>query len=1005
MKIKLQVSILFICIGVIASSVIGMTAIPETSIVSLVVSGQTNIIKNEPYFELVDMGDYVLLPLNALSLLLEFNLNFDREQNIVTISSSRFQREVEIHLDDLTYQVGDKVEWGSQPPLALNGDFYISPMVLEYVAQVKITWDFQNQELIIKGEWFPEKTLNRRSSAKTKDILSEDPEIKPLEGPDFSIGTIEYQLRMENHQDSSGVQSLTNILGLRGDGRAGPWSLSLGADFGELSEPSLTLIKVKYNLNNQLIVIGDSEVCLEETLGLKDIRGILYQFPENQIDQKLYVWTKVTGEASPGDQVQLFVNDQIVSEVTIREGNSYQFMNVPLKPRRINFIRVVIEKPSGECIETTKKVLASPRLIDRGANQYLLAGGAYHQSGLATSEGDMIAIRSKNGLTEGVSLNCEFVTFRPDNFFQAAQPVIHGGDLGIGLRINPSLIYSLDWLFGGTETEDPYQSGWKSSLLYGADHGCFEVTAFNTPAEITNGLRNVTPGRGITLNHELEFGKNMDFRVSGSLVESLPETFSKSMNAYSAYLGHHSDPQAAFQTVTSAMVKQQMINFQSEGVFSSEKQTGLILEYAGNTKGFSTKNQLEVFNADITKDSAPLNQKSVALKSTIIKSIHDSLLFGLTLNPQELCNNNEINAVNLNAQTTLKWNNQNLWLSMNYLVDEKLDPNLNSGLKLMKEESSWGIKYYFGKTASLYFNSASKTDNYNYSYTKNDFGGSLDWPQNESRLWLDLGYISPLAADSQPQWTYSFGFQKVFKSGLELSLETERLYDNINSSYQDGARLTLSQAIGFGPGRVRTMKYSSLENLSFISGTVYLDENGNAQKDPGERGVPGVKIALEGRVAETNESGVYIFNQVDPGVYRLNFSMKSLPADYTPNTPEQLLMIKQSENQFVDFGVTINGSISGKVFLDTNANGKQDEGEEGLSWIGISLDSNQKSFTSQAGTFYFENIPLGAHTISIIPGTVPTTMQAPDGEYQVMITEQRLDSQEILIPIVYKFIE
>ena len=187
-----------------------------------------------------------------------------------------------------------------------------------------------------------------------------------------------------------------------------------------------------------------------------------------------------------------------------------------------------------------------------------------------------------------------------------------------------------------------------------------------------------------------------------------------------------------------------------------------------------------------------------------------------------------------------------------------------------------------------------------------------------------------------------------------------------------------------------------------IGGKVYLDINGNGQFDADDQPLDGIKILVDGRIAETNQDGEYIFSSLPPGIYRVYFHLPSLPANYTPVTEPQLIRLREQENFFVDFAVTVNGSISGKVFIDANANGRQDGNESPLPWIGVILDEGQqKVFTDSDGSFYFEGVALGAHTVTLDPQSLPTGLTITGYEVKtVFLTEEALDYPGLQFPLI-----
>jgi hypothetical protein len=104
-----------------------------------------------------------------------------------------------------------------------------------------------------------------------------------------------------------------------------------------------------------------------------------------------------------------------------------------------------------------------------------------------------------------------------------------------------------------------------------------------------------------------------------------------------------------------------------------------------------------------------------------------------------------------------------------------------------------------------------------------------------------------------------------------------------------------------------------------------------------------------------------------------------------------------------NFGLTINGTVSGNVFIDENVNGSKDENEEYLMWAGLELSGlNRKDYTDQRGEFYFQNVPLGYHQLLLLEESLPKGTKPLNGfEHEIYITEDQLDHHGIDIPIVY----
>ena len=134
-----------------------------------------------------------------------------------------------------------------------------------------------------------------------------------------------------------------------------------------------------------------------------------------------------------------------------------------------------------------------------------------------------------------------------------------------------------------------------------------------------------------------------------------------------------------------------------------------------------------------------------------------------------------------------------------------------------------------------------------------------------------------------------------------------------------------------------------------------------------------------------------------------SLSYRNLIADYTRVTDEILVKVRDNQNIMQNFGLTINGTVSGQIFIDNNANGIKDEDEEYLMWAGMELvNLNRKDYSDKSGEFYFQNVPLGNHQLVLLKESLPKGTKPLNGyEYEIFITEDNLDIRDIDIPIIY----
>lgn len=164
-----------------------------------------------------------------------------------------------------------------------------------------------------------------------------------------------------------------------------------------------------------------------------------------------------------------------------------------------------------------------------------------------------------------------------------------------------------------------------------------------------------------------------------------------------------------------------------------------------------------------------------------------------------------------------------------------------------------------------------------------------------------------------------------------------------------------------------------------LSGTVFYDKDENGIKDPGESGFPDMEITLERANGApvtnwTDNDGHYTF-QVSPGTEVKITSMGPGGTHY-PTTPEQLFVTPHEAQlyQGLDFGYsndTKAAVIFGTVFNDTNSNGIQEIGENGLPGAVVNLSNSSllQTFTTEArglvaGTFTFTVDTIGIYLVS-----------------------------------------
>jgi hypothetical protein len=184
-----------------------------------------------------------------------------------------------------------------------------------------------------------------------------------------------------------------------------------------------------------------------------------------------------------------------------------------------------------------------------------------------------------------------------------------------------------------------------------------------------------------------------------------------------------------------------------------------------------------------------------------------------------------------------------------------------------------------------------------------------------------------------------------------------------------------------------------------IRGQLFHDADGNGRRSKREAPLPGVSVFLDTDGDETPDDaepkaltgadGSYAFTALPAGAYRVRVSppagWRAVPARGAP--PSAGAAGGNARAVFVrgrarakpvalkPLGLTPAGSISGTVFLDTNANGARDAGEPPLGRSRVFIDTNRDGVwqkteravnTDRAGNWVLHGVAGGTHHLNVV---------------------------------------
>ncbi|GGU51282.1 SdrD B-like domain-containing protein [Lentzea flava] len=181
---------------------------------------------------------------------------------------------------------------------------------------------------------------------------------------------------------------------------------------------------------------------------------------------------------------------------------------------------------------------------------------------------------------------------------------------------------------------------------------------------------------------------------------------------------------------------------------------------------------------------------------------------------------------------------------------------------------------------------------------------------------------------------------------------------------------------------------------------VWKDTNRNGLQDGDEPGVPGVTVTLKdgtgatvGTPKQTGADGKYLFDQLPNGTYQVCFDLSTAPAEYagylltrlnagaddakdsdadpaTKCTHTTTLGPDKREDLTLDAGIRPPNKLGDFVWIDTNKNGQQDDGEPPVPGVTVKA-GDQTTKTDAQGKYVFDKLPDGQYTVCFDKTTLP----------------------------------
>lgn len=988
------VIILFLALLIGSEAVdIARAAQLETSVVRLDLNGR----KYSESFELIDIGETVLLPLRSLARLLDAEVTLDPNAMTAKVVRSWDKQEAVVDLDRQLLLFADDGTAMVPPAMAGAGDYFLPIAIVQTLFDVRVEWNARSQVLSLSTS----RELSVQKAAKGTNNTKPSPQVQTMQkkpqsaAPPISLGSVQYVITSERssddirwpyrdemnfdvHLQSAGIPidlagKLTDFLT---DKRA--WSLERAT--------------ATYRSPTVEVAVGDTVFGFSRILQNSNIRGLRYSSPPNWTSGQLHAFTVIEGWVEPRSEVELTINGFFLGKTKAGDDGYYTFMSVPLQILKPNTVVLTIIEEDGNRTTETRTITATPRLLPKGEIQSAAGGGLVRAE---SGEGWSSIIKAGSvytGITSWLTIGGELAhQTKLDSQGNTVSPAILAGNVGATLRTGDNLLFSLDWMLSEPEKANrrPDQ-GVDFTANLQLRQLAVQSVMFYRESGLTLFTRTETDVKGYRAMFEYEFSKA--FNVGGSV-----------QRAYSV-----SDEEREPDTKLGAVLRW-VPTKNDTSVLKLERQVRVNdkvqLDYQHSSPSTNVKFEAAGNWVENERAERRINDAQTRLEISHVLSPNLAASLGrsdqLTWPYVEPPKIGQPQTHQSTSEVQLSWFPEKSQLTaaarlQNFRWRDEAEKSVSSSYGNV----SLNLAHVFGpaiggviagfqrdlgpeESGSALLGSA-------YIGAKNRGGGLTGQ--------LKLDYLRPLSGSIYTEsLKVSLRGGYLFGNGLFAGLTGQMERKNWEKTdYYVG--LTISQGIGFSNGGVRGFRAVSGNPLGYVDGTVYIDVNRNGKRDQGEKCVADAPVALAGRRTKTDMNGYYCFEFVNAGVYDLGLDPSKLPADYTALTETKLIKLPENANFTQDLAVALNGTVEGTVFLDFDHNGKPDKGEFRPAWVKLLLDGKVESFTDERGSFTFSNIDLGQHVVTVDPKSLPPGVVAPD-PITVEINEENLDAWDVLVPL------
>ena len=179
---------------------------------------------------------------------------------------------------------------------------------------------------------------------------------------------------------------------------------------------------------------------------------------------------------------------------------------------------------------------------------------------------------------------------------------------------------------------------------------------------------------------------------------------------------------------------------------------------------------------------------------------------------------------------------------------------------------------------------------------------------------------------------------------------------------------------------------SQWQGLSYVSGYVFIDTNGDGIRNENEKGIPGARVIVGNRITTTDKTGMYIIRSITAAPTRISLDQNSISSGYILTSPNPV-EIDTRTTQSADFGVMGQPSVRGTIYFDANSNGIYDVSDVPMPSVKITYDGGSV-VTDANGNYEIFGLKEGPQNIYLDVASIPAEYNAA-GKTSAIITVKK----------------